>query len=155
MKALNLPTYSLKIKSENGLGYVYDNFRRKYVRLTPEEWVRQNFAHYLVNEKAYPASRLILEKSLKVNKMVKRCDILVFSDQGSPVMMIECKSPEVKIGQETFEQVSVYNLRFKVEYLIITNGIRHYCCQVDIKSSEIRFLNEIPDYSVIRKLISD
>ncbi len=150
MQGLNLPTYSLKIKSENGLGYVFDQFRKKYVRLTPEEWVRQNFAHYLVNEKNYSSSRFVIEKSLKVNNMFKRCDILVYNDQGNPIMMIECKSPDIRIGQETFEQVSVYNITFKVKYLIITNGLVHYCCQVDFTTNKVSFINEIPDYSSIR-----
>jgi hypothetical protein len=151
MKPLNLPTYSLKIKSESDLEYVYDQFRRKYVRLTPEEWVRQNFAHYLVNEKSYPASRMILEKSLRFNKMSKRCDILVSNDSGEPIVMIECKAPDIKIGQNTFEQVSVYNIVFHVEYLIITNGLQHYCCIVDFEKRSVNFMNEIPDYEKIRK----
>jgi len=150
MKGLNIPTYSLKIKSEKGLGYVYDQFRKKYVRLTPEEWVRQNFAHYLVNEKAYPASRLVIEKSLRVNKMIKRCDMVVYNDMGNPVMMVECKSPDIDIGQDTFEQVSIYNISFSLEYLIITNGIKHYCCRIDFDTSEVLFLKEIPEYSSIR-----
>jgi len=150
MKALNLPTYSLKIKSENGLEYVYDQFRKKYVRLTPEEWVRQNFAVYLVNEKSYPASRMMIEKSLKVNKMSKRCDILVCDDAGRPVLMVECKSPEIKIGQSTFEQVSVYNIAFHVKYLIITNGLQHFCCSVDFINQTVDFLKDIPQYSEIR-----
>jgi hypothetical protein len=151
MKPLNLPTYSLKIKSESDLEYVYDQFRRKYVRLTPEEWVRQNFAHYLVNEKSYPVSRMILEKSLRFNKMSKRCDILVSNDSGEPIVMIECKAPDIKIGQNTFEQVSVYNIVFHVEYLIITNGLQHYCCIVDFEKRSVNFMNEIPDYEKIRK----
>ena len=150
MKPLNLPTYSLKIKSERDLEYVYDQFRKKYVRLTPEEWVRQNFAHYLVNEKLFPASRMMLEKFLRINKMSKRCDILVCDDAGKPVLMIECKSPEIKIGQNTFEQVSVYNIAFHVEYLIITNGLQHYCCVVNFENRSVNFLNEIPDYDKIR-----
>jgi len=150
MKALNLPTYSFKIKSENDLEYVYDQFRKKYVRLTPEEWVRQNFAVYLVNEKSYPASRMMIEKSLKVNKMSKRCDILVCDDAGRPVLMVECKSPEIKIGQSTFEQVSVYNIAFHVKYLIITNGLQHFCCSVDFINQTVDFLKDIPQYSEIR-----
>ena len=151
MKALNLPTYSLKIKSENDLEYVYDQFRKKYVRLTPEEWVRQNFAHYLVHEKAYPASRMMLEKSLRLNKLSKRCDIVVANDKGLPALIIECKSTEVSIGQSTFEQLSVYNISFRVEYLIITNGLQHYCCAVDANAKTVSFVKEIPDYEVIRK----
>jgi hypothetical protein len=150
MKQLNLPTYSLKIKSESNLDYVYDQFRKKYVKLTPEEWVRQNFAHYLVNEKSYPASRMMLEKSLRIHKMSKRCDILVCNDAGNPIVMIECKSPEIKIGQNTFEQVSVYNIAFHVRYLIITNGLQHYCCIADFEKRSVSFLNEIPDYENIR-----
>lgn len=150
MQALNLPTYPLKIKSEESLEYVYDQFRKKYVRLNPEEWVRQNFALFLVNEKTYPASRIIIEKSLKVNKMIKRCDILVYNDFGQPSLMVECKSPEIRIGQETFEQVSVYNISFKVEFLIITNGLKHFCCRVDFETQQVVFMDEIPDYDRIR-----
>jgi len=154
MKPLNLPTYSFKIKSENDLEYVYDQFRRKYVRLTPEEWVRQNFASYLVNEKAFPASRMMLEKSLKINKLSKRCDIIVCNDSGAPALIIECKAPEIKIGQKTFEQVSVYNIAFKVEYLIITNGMQHFCCSVDFETRNVTFLSEIPEYEKIRNSVS-
>jgi hypothetical protein len=150
MQSLNLPTYSLKIKSEEGLEYVFDQFRKKYVRLNPEEWVRQNFALYLVNEKAYPASRLIIEKSLKVNKMIKRCDIVVYNEFGYPSLIVECKSPGIKIGQETFEQVSIYNIAFKVEFLIITNGLKHFCCRVDFETMQVHFIDEIPDYYKIR-----
>ncbi|MCB8995454.1 MAG: type I restriction enzyme HsdR N-terminal domain-containing protein [Bacteroidales bacterium] len=155
MKALNLPTYSFKIKSENELDYIYDPFRRKYFRLTPEEWVRQNFASYLVNEKQYPTSRIVLEKSLRVNKLFKRCDILIAGDQGKPIMIVECKAPEVKIGQNTFEQVSVYNLAFKVEYLVITNGMQHFCCKIDFTNNSVNFINEIPEYGAIRQSDSD
>jgi len=150
MNALNLPTYSLKIKSVNNREYVYDQFRKKFVRLTPEEWVRQNFAHYLVSEKSYPASRMMIEKSLHINKMSRRCDILVSDDTGAPVIIIECKSPEIKIGQSTFEQVSVYNIAFRVKYLVITNGMQHYCCVVDFENEKVNFLNEIPGYEQIR-----
>jgi hypothetical protein len=151
MKVLNLPTYSLKIKSENDLEYVYDQFRKKYVRLTPEEWVRQNFAHYLVNEKSYPASRMMIEKALHINRMSKRCDIVVCNDSGDPVVMIECKAPGIKIGQSTFEQVSVYNIAFQVNYLIITNGMQHFCCKVDFETRSVNFLKEIPGYDKIRE----
>jgi hypothetical protein len=149
MEALNLPTYSIKIKSINGLDWIYDRFRRKYVRFTPEEWVRQNFALYLVHEKSFPASRIIIEKYLKINKMAKRCDIIFYNDSGLPDLMVECKSPKTKIGQETFEQVSVYNLAFKVKYLIITNGLKHYCCRVDFDTRQVHFMQEIPDYSLV------
>ena len=150
MDALNLPTYSFKIKSISDLDYIYDQFRKKYVRLTAEEWVRQNFALYMVNEKSYPASRLIIEKSLKINTMLKRCDILFYNDFGHPNLMVECKSPKEKIGQNTFNQVSIYNIAFKVKYLIITNGLKHFCCSVDFENKQVSLIDEIPDFSVIR-----
>lgn len=149
MRDLNLPTYSFKIKSEQGQDYIFDPFRRKYVRLTPEEWVRQNFAAYLVNEKAYPSSRIITEKSLSFNKMAKRCDVLAYGSSGQPILMVECKAPEVKLRPEVFDQVAVYNLVFRVAYLVITNGLVHYCSKVDFESRKISFLSEIPPYQDI------
>ena len=150
MQGLNLPTYSFKLKSENGKEYIYDQFRKKYVRLSPEEWVRQNFTHYLVNERGYPSSRIVIEKSLKVNTIIKRCDIIVYNDSGQPTLIVECKSPDIKIKQGTFEQVSIYNITFKVKFLIITNGLKHYCCKVDFATHKVELINEIPDYSMIR-----
>lgn len=146
MKALNLPTYSFKIKSDRGKDYIFDIFRKKYVKLSPEEWVRQNFALYLVQNKNYPSSRIIVEKTLEVNRMMRRCDIVVGDDYGNPVLIVECKAPEVRIGQETFEQLSVYNISLKVPYLILTNGIAHFMCKVDFMTGDVNFLPEIPDY---------
>jgi hypothetical protein len=93
----------------------------------------------------------MMEKSLRINKMSKRCDILVCNDSGEPIVMIECKSPEIKIGQKTFEQVSVYNIAFHVKYLIITNGLQHFCCSVDFENLSVNLLNDIPDYEKIRR----
>ncbi len=149
MRALNLPTYSFKIKPQDGLDYIFDPFRRKYVRLTPEEWVRQNFAAFLVQEKAYPASGIIMEKSLSYNKMARRCDILIYDRTGHPVVMVECKAPEVTIKPEVFDQIAVYNMVFRVSYLIVTNGLKHYCCRIDFSERKIVFLGEIPSYPVI------
>lgn len=152
MEALNLPTYSFKIKSVNGLEFIYDQYRKKFVRLTPEEWVRQNFTTYMVNEKSYPASRFVIEKSLRMNNMSKRCDVLFYNDSGYPELMVECKSTSCKIGQDTFSQVSVYNITFRVKYLIITNGLKHFCCRVNFDSGEVYFLDEIPSYEKICSL---
>ncbi|HYW94381.1 MAG TPA: type I restriction enzyme HsdR N-terminal domain-containing protein [Bacteroidales bacterium] len=149
MRDLNLPTYSFKIKSEEGQDYIFDPFRRKYVRLTPEEWVRQNFAAYLVDEKAYPSSRIVMEKSLSYNKMVKRCDILTFDRTGHPLLLVECKAPGVKLRPEVFDQIAVYNMVFRVAYLVVTNGLKHYCCKVDFDSRDIHFLTDIPMYTDI------
>jgi hypothetical protein len=155
MEALNLPTYSFKIKSVDGIDYIYDRFRKKFVKLTPEEWVRQNFANYLVEEKGYPASRFVIEKSLKLNKLSKRCDILYHNKKGDPEIMVECKAPSFNIGQKTFEQVSVYNIRFRVRYLIITNGIRHFCCRVNFDKGSVEFLNNIPVYTEVEQSLPD
>ena len=125
---------------------VLDIYRKRFVRLTPEEEVRQRFARYLVEEKGYPASLVMTEYSLKVNKQMRRCDILVHKPAGHPALLVECKAPEVKISQASFDQVARYNLAFRVRYLVVTNGLKHYCCQLDFETEKITFLNEIPSY---------
>jgi len=146
MESLNLPTYSFKLKSEGGRNLIFDEIRRRYVALTPEEWVRQNFVMYLTTEKSYPPALIALEKQFKYNGMLKRSDILVYNRRGEPVLMVECKAPGVKVNQEVFNQIALYNLKFNVPYLAVTSGIKHYCCRYrgDMKSYE--FLKEIPDY---------
>ncbi|GAG33027.1 unnamed protein product, partial [marine sediment metagenome] len=126
MEALNLPTYSFKIKSEGQRKYIFDGVRKKYIQLTPEEWVRQNFVQFLIQEKKYPESLISIEMFFKINKLMKRSDIVIFNKQGNPVVIVECKSPGVKISQDTFDQIARYNMKFKVDYLIVTNGINHY-----------------------------
>ena len=125
---------------------VLDIFRKRFVKLTPEEEVRQRFARYLVDEKGFPASLLMTEYSLKLNKLSRRCDILVHKPAGYPALLVECKAPEVSISQATFDQVARYNLAFRVSYLIVTNGLKHYCCQIDFETERIEFLQEIPSY---------
>ena len=149
MKSLNLPTYSFKIKSEGNNDYIFDKFRKKYVRLTPEEWVRQNMIYYLEAERGYPGSRIVLEKSLKVHNLQRRSDILVYGSTGNPILLAECKAPDIKISNETFIQASVYNFHFRVRYLLVTNGMQHYCCSVDFNSGEVGFLKDIPFYNEI------
>ena len=145
MQALNLPTYSFKIKSEGQRLIIFDEFRKKNIVLTPEEWVRQNFARFLVKERGVPAGRLVIEKSLTVNKLSKRCDILLY-DKSQALLIVECKSPKVKIDQSVFDQIIVYNMQFQVNFMIVTNGLDHYCCKID-ENGELNFLNDIPDYS--------
>jgi hypothetical protein len=144
---LNLPETELKtrVNSENKTE-IFDVFRKKYVALTPEEWVRQHFLHFLVNHKGYPASLIGVEKGLEVNKMKKRFDAVVFGKTGVPLMLLEFKSPNVALTQKTFDQVSVYNLKMKVRYLLISNGLKHYCCQMDYEAGAYHFLKEIPLY---------
>ena len=126
---------------------VLDVYRKRFVKLTPEEEVRQRFARYLVEEKGFPATLIMTEYSLKLNKLSRRCDILVHKPAGHPALLVECKAPEVSISQASFDQVARYNLAFKVSYLIVTNGLKHYCCQLDFETEEISFLSEIPAYA--------
>ena len=148
MQELNLPFYNITLKEENGKQFIYDDIRKKYLSLTPEEWVRQNFIKYLISEKNVPASLIVIEKGLKLNELSKRADILIYKD-SSPILLVECKAPKVKITQDTFDQISRYNLTFKVPYLIVTNGLNHYCCKIDFDKNCYTFLEEIPDFTVL------
>ncbi|MCK5691496.1 MAG: type I restriction enzyme HsdR N-terminal domain-containing protein [Bacteroidales bacterium] len=147
MRKLNLPAYEFKYQNEGKDLRVLDVYRKRFVKLTPEEEVRQRFARYLVEEKGFPASLLMTEYSLKLNKLSRRCDILVHKPVGHPALLVECKAPEVSISQATFDQVARYNLAFRVSYLIVTNGLKHYCCQIDFETEKISFLSEIPAYA--------
>ena len=149
---LNLPEYQFRMRvNTSGKDEVFDEFRKKFVILTPEEWVRQNFIKYLKEEKKYPSMLIAIEKGIKVNSMQKRFDAVIYNRNGKPVMLIEFKSSEVKINQQVMEQISRYNLSLNVNYLIISNGLSHYCCYVDKKSGHIEFLDEIPDYDKLNK----
>ena len=125
---------------------VLDVYRKRFVKLTPEEEVRQRFARYLVEEKGFPATLVMTEYTLKLNKMTRRCDILVHKPAGHPVVLVECKAPEVKLTQAAFDQAARYNLTFRVEYLMVTNGMKHYCCSLDFATRKIDFLGSIPAY---------
>ena len=117
--------------------------------LTPEEWVRQNFIKYLIVEKNYPQQLISVEMEFKINKLSKRCDIVVFNSKGQPNMIIECKSHAVAINQDIFDQVVNYNINFDVDYLIVTNGIKHYCCKLDRENRSFAFIDDIPEYQVL------
>ncbi len=147
MKKLNLPDYSFKFKEAGGKTFIFDSFRKKYVFLTPEEWVRQNFLTYLAVEKGYKRSLMVVEASLKYNRLKKRCDALIYNAKGERIMIIECKSPETDLSQKVFDQAVRYNYPLKVKYLVITNGLAHYCCQIDYESGQYSFLENIPGYS--------
>lgn len=149
MQGLNLPTYLFNIKSEGGRKFILDTIRRKYVALTPEEWVRQNFIRYLNEEKKYPLSLIAVESSFPLFKTNKRSDILIHNRLGKPIAMVECKAPEVKIGKEVFEQIIRYNLNYKLDYLLVTNGLQHFCCKLDHQINATEFLKEIPGFETI------
>lgn len=146
---LNLPQYSFRIQEKAGKKLIFDGFRRRWVSRTPEEWVRQNFARYLTEEKHFPASLVAIERSLRMNQRDFRTDIVLFSKSGNPLVVVECKAPEVKISQQVFDQIARYNLDLRVSYLIVTNGLTHYCCRFDQSELSYTFLPEIPDYKEI------
>ncbi|NLP56983.1 type I restriction enzyme HsdR N-terminal domain-containing protein [Lutibacter sp. B1] len=147
MQLLNLPTYKFKIKSSENKYFIFDIVRKKYVSLTPEEWVRQHIIHYLIEEKKYPISLIAIEKQLTINKLTKRTDILVFNTDGLPHIIVECKSPSVKITQESFDQIARYNLKLEATYLLVTNGLEHFHCYMDTIKEQYIFLESIPNYT--------
>jgi hypothetical protein len=146
LKQLNLPTYSFKITGKEGSEVILDPVRRKYVKLTSEEWVRQNFVQYLMNEGKYPVGLLGIEVMFRLNKLIRRVDILVHNRSGEPVMIVECKSPDIKIDDKVFDQIVCYNMGLKVPYIVVTNGIEHYACKVDHQENKYEFLFVIPLY---------
>lgn len=141
---LNLPLYELEIKNKEDKPYIFDIVRKKQVRLTPEEWVRQNFIHYLIEQLGYSKALIKVESGLHYNQRIKRSDIVVFNNQALPELLVECKATTIPINQDMFDQAAVYNQTIKAPYLIITNGLDHYCCQVDFENNKISFLETIP-----------
>ena len=148
---LNLPTYPIRIKEEENGTYIFDVIRKKFLLLTPEEWVRQHLVHFLVEEKKYPRSLIQLEGGLKLNNLQKRSDILIFNNIGQKIVLIECKAPSVKISQETFDQIARYNFIHQVKWLVVSNGLQHYCCAIDFENQSYRFVEELPEYSMASK----
>lgn len=146
MQELNLPSYSFRLKSSENKTLIFDIIRKKYVVLTPEEWVRQHIIHYLIEEKKYPQSLIAVEKKLELNGLTKRTDIVVFNKQGNPEIIIECKAPEVTINQTTFDQIARYNMTLNAPFLMISNGINHYYCTMDKVNQQYHFLPELPLY---------
>ncbi len=144
MQELNFPKYSFRIKSSENKLSIFDEVRKKYVLLTPEEWVRQNTVQYLLCEKKYPKTLLNVEKVIKINDLTKRYDIVIYKPDGSIFLLVECKAPHIKITQESFDQIARYNLVLKAEYLMVTNGINHYFCKMDFKNERYNFLKNLP-----------
>ncbi|HIE74272.1 MAG TPA: type I restriction enzyme HsdR N-terminal domain-containing protein [Flavobacteriales bacterium] len=144
MPQLNLPKVALKTKSVKGTIQVFDVIRKKYFVLTPEEWVRQHFIHYLNTEKNYPMGLMGVEKMVKYNALKTRADIMLYTTEGKAKMIVECKAPNVKITQDTFNQIAKYNFKLKVPFLVVTNGMQHFCCRMDYKNNSISFLDDIP-----------
>ncbi len=146
MLKLNLPGFAPKIILRDEKHMIFDPLRRKYVSLSPEEWVRQHFINYLLTEKKYPEGLLANEVQIKLNATTKRCDTIVYDSFLSPLMIIEYKAPSVPITKNVFDQIVRYNMVLRVRYLIVSNGINHYCCKVDYEKQEIIYMETIPEY---------
>ena len=146
MPQLNLPKVALKTKSVKGTIQGFDGIRKKYFVLTPEEWVRQHFIHYLNTEKNYPMGLMGVEKMVKYNALKTRADIVLYTREGKAKMIVECKAPNIKITQDTFNQIAKYNFKLKVEYLVVTNGMQHFCCKMDYEKNINCFLEEVPAF---------
>lgn len=149
MLALNLPKTELKVISKDGKQQVFDVLRRRFVVLTPEEWVRQQFVHFLIRHKGYPAECIGNEVSITLGATKKRCDTVIYGSHAEPLMVIEYKSPSVEITQKVFEQICRYNIKMKVEWLVVSNGLQHYCTRIDYENSTYQFVEDIPAFPSI------
>ena len=146
MYRLNLPSFEPKIRKNSTSTEIFDPLRRKYVALTPEEWVRQHFVHYLISEKRYPASLIANEAGIKLHSLTRRCDTVVYNKSLEPVMIAEYKEPRVKITREVFDQVIRYNSVLKVRFVVVSNGLKHYCCRMDYETMDYEYLTDIPGW---------
>jgi predicted type IV restriction endonuclease len=146
MLSLNLPAYKAKIKETDGRKLIFDPIRRRFVTLTPEEWVRQHFVNFLTSHKGYPAALLANEVGIELNGTSKRCDTILYNRDFSPRMIVEYKASHIPITQTVFNQIARYNMALHVEYLIVSNGISHYCCRMDYANNSYTFLRDIPEY---------
>jgi hypothetical protein len=149
MLSLNLPPYEIKITEREGKRQIFDPLRKSYVALTPEEWVRQHFVNYLLQYKGYPASLTANEVGITLNGMSRRCDTVIYDKSLKPRAIVEYKAPSVKITKEVFAQISRYNLVLRVDYLIISNGLQHYCCKMNYTNNSFTFMQDIPDYNTL------
>ena len=147
MKQLNFKKYNFRFKNKENSLFIFDIIRKKFVRLHPEEWVRQHCIHFLINQKKIPKSLINVEKQLIVNQLKKRYDIVVFNKIGGIDLVVECKAPEVQICQDTFDQIARYNMALNATYLMVTNGLNHYYCTVNIAQKKYDFLAELPTYN--------
>jgi len=146
VQKLNFPTYTFRFKNSENKPYIFDEIRKKFVVLQPEEWVRQHCVQYLINEKKYPKSLINVEKELKINNLKKRYDIVIFNSDGSIHLIVECKAPKTTINQNAFDQIARYNLALNATYLMVTNGLNHYYCSIDFEEERYQFLKDIPQY---------
>jgi len=147
VELLNLPTYEFRTTERNGKRMIYDPLRDRYVRLTPEEWVRQHFVQYLIQELDVPAGLMAIEASFQYQDQPRRADAIVHDRQGTPLLLVECKAPRVSIDQDAFDQGARYNIVLEAPYLVVTNGQTHYACAIDFENQTYSFLDDLPPYS--------
>lgn len=153
MLSLNLPRFAVKVIEKDGKPSIWDPARLKFVALTPEEWVRQHFVNYLVTEKEYPKELLANEVTIKLNGTSKRCDTIAYNRFLEPLMIIEYKAPHIEITSTVFDQIVRYNMALHVEFLTVSNGIRHFCCKIDYEKQAYTFLTGIPDYNMLENIV--
>lgn len=146
MTRLNLPPFEIKLRGTKAQPQIFDILRKKYIALTPEEWVRQHFVHFLVEHKGYPTALMANEIQLKVGEKTLRADSVLYSRDLKPRMIIEYKAPHIPITQKVFDQISIYNMLLHVDYLVVSNGLQHYICKMDYNDKKYLFLEDIPDY---------
>lgn len=147
MVPLNLPKYDVKLIVRNGKHLIFDKLRKKYVAVTPEEWVRQHFVNFLLSEKQYPENLIANEIGIKLNNTQKRCDTVVYDRQLTPLVIIEYKAPSIGINATVFDQIVRYNMVLRANYLIVSNGLQHFCCKINYETGNYAFLEDIPVYS--------
>ncbi len=151
MQSLNFPDYTFRFKSNENKPLIFDEIRKKFVVLTPEEWVRQHTLHFLLTEKKYPASHINVEKQIKLHSTIKRYDIVVYNSDGSIHLIVECKAPKIGIDQKVFDQIARYNFVLNASYLMVTNGLEHYYCQMDFNAEKYLFLEDLPEKEELKK----
>lgn len=144
---LNLPSFDIRLQRDDEGVKIFDRLRKKFIILTPEEWVRQHFVNYLINHKGFPESLMANEIGITLNGTRRRCDTVVFDKHGSPMVIVEYKASSIVISQSTFDQIVRYNMVLHTRYLIVSNGMNHYCCRIDYDNMSYDFLKEVPDYS--------
>ena len=147
MNRLNFPVFKLPIKNRENKKFIFDFIRKKWVVLTPEEWVRQNTISYLIQIKKYPKSHIKIEGVITINNLKKRYDVIAFNKKYEIQILIECKSPTYKISSKVFDQIALYNLQVSSKYLMITNGIKHYFCKMDYEKKIYLFIDDLPSYN--------
>lgn len=151
LQPLNLPSFDVRVReTEDGKPGIFDIIRKKYVTLTPEEWVRQHFIHFMINSLGFPASLIVVEAALTYNRMRKRFDAVAYGPAGKPLLILECKAPAVTITQAVFDQAAMYNMTLKVNYLLVTNGMTHYACRIDHQAGTFSFLDSMPRFADIQ-----